>query len=158
MRNFLPIRSGEGADIHPTHDELVSRVNHLAMIVDQQAALITRLGAQLEKLTGQVDIHTREIGTLARGAAPEAPAPSLESATTPRKLLAYIGRRAYGKSDDTAHLPVRNALTKHAAFAKAREKYGDGITSEMDLLRYLAADMPDGRIRYQHILKLGGGQ
>lgn len=135
LMSFLPTRAGEGSDVKPTHDQLVSRVNVLS----------TRVSVLERELAGL----KASIASLTAGQSAPAPARTLDSASSARKIMQYIGQEVYGKTDDTANLPVRAELLSNPVFRPIREKLaaeGKLITAEIPLLRALANRAPDGRL------------
>lgn len=106
--------------VEPSHAELVIRVNSLSL--------------ELARAHKRIDALERQIA----GAAP-----ALEDCDSARKLMAHIGRASLGETGDTAHLPVRSALLKHANFEPMREalarKDGGSIVADERILRWLAS-------------------
>lgn len=107
--------------ITPTHDELVLRVDALRL--------------ELARANSRIDALVRE-----RDGKPI----TLDHADSARKIMACIGRAVgHTGSPDTAHLPVRNALLKHASFASLRDalaQKGISITADEKILRWLAGE------------------
>lgn len=120
--------------IMPTHEELVLRVDRLAHELNLAHQRIVALESHANGKT-----------------------PTLDDADSARKLMAHIGR-AMGNQGDTAHLPVRNHLLRHANFADLRTALaprGLGITSDIATLRWLAqpSKMDAGSTRFELIFR-----